>query len=85
MYRNLRVSHNDILRRLLGVLRCTSARTLFINKRQGNVDVRNRKQCYNLRLRIEGSHNRVIKSIFDSSSFKASKLFVKLRDNIEVT
>ena len=48
MYRKPKLSHNDILRRLLGVPRYTSARTLFVNKRQDNVDVLNRKQCYNL-------------------------------------
>ena len=85
MYRKLKVSHNDILRRLLGVPRYTSARTLFVNTRHDNVDVIIRKQCYNLKLRIEGSHNRIIKSIFDSRSFKASKFFAKWRDSIEVT
>ena len=85
MYHKLKVSHNDILRRLLGVPRYTSARALFVNKRQDNVDVLIRKQCYNLKLRTEGPRNRVIKSIFGSCSFKASKLFVKRRDNVDVT
>ena len=85
MYRKLRLSQNDRLRRLLSVLRYTSARTLFVNKRQDNVNVLIRKQCYNLKLRIEGSHSRVIKFIFDSCSFKSSKLFAKWRDKIEVT
>ena len=83
MYRKLKVSHNDILRRLLGVPRYTSARTLFVNKSQDNVDVLLRKQCYKHKLRIGSFQNRVI-SIFDSCSFKASKLFAKRRDNIEV-
>ena len=52
MFSKLRVRHNDILRRLLVVPRCTSARTLFVNKRQANVDVITRKQCYNLKLWI---------------------------------
>ena len=77
MYLKLTYRFNDILRRLLGVPRHTSARFLFVNKRQDNVDVQTRKQCYNLKLSIEGSHNRVIESIFDSCSFKASKLFAK--------
>ena len=85
MYRKLRVSHNNIQRRLLGFQRFASARTLFVNKRHDNVDVLILKQCYNLKLRIEGSHNRVIKSNFDSCFFKSSKLFARLRDNIEVT
>ena len=85
MYRKLRVSHNDILRRQLVVPRYSSARALFVNKLHDNVDVQTRKQCYNLKLSIEGSHNRVIESIFDSCSFKASKLFAKWRDNIDVT
>ena len=84
-YPKLRVSHSDMLRRLPGVPRYTSAITLFATKRQDKVDVLIWKQCYNLKLRIGGSHNRVIKSIFHSCSFKASKLFAKLRDNIEVT
>ena len=57
----------------------------LVNKRQDNGDLLIRKQLYNLKLRIEGSHNRVIKSIIDSCSFKASKLFAKWRDSIEVT
>ena len=84
MYRKLEVSHNDILRRMLGIPRYSRAGTLFVNKRQDNVDVLSRKQCYNLKRRIEDSHNRIIKPIFGSCSFKASKLFAKLRDNIEV-
>ena len=59
----------------------TSARTL----RQDKVDVLIRKQCYNLKLRIEVYHKSVIESIFESCSFKAPKLFAKWRDNIEVT
>ena len=81
MYRQLKVSHNNILRRLLGVPRCTSARTLFINTRQDNVDVLNRKQCYNLKLRNEGFFD----SFFDLFTFKALNLFAKWRDNNEVT
>ena len=77
MHRKLKISHNDILRRLLGVPRYTSARTLLVNKHQDNVNVLIWKQCYNLKLRTEGCHNRVIRSIFDSCSFKASKLFDK--------
>ena len=50
MRRKLEVSHNDILRSLLGVLRYTSVRTLFINKQQDNVDVATRKQSYSLKL-----------------------------------
>ena len=65
--------------------RCTRARILLVNKCQDNVDILIRKQCYNLKLRNEDSHNRVIKYIFDSYSFKASKLFAKWRDNIEIT
>ena len=57
MYCKLKVSHNDILRRLLGVPRYTSARALFVNKRQDNVDVVIRKQCYNLKRRIEVSRS----------------------------
>ena len=63
----------------------TSATTFFVNECQDNIDLLIPKQCYNFKLRIEGSHNRVIKSIFDSCSFKASKLFAKWRYNIEVT
>ena len=85
MYRKLRVSQNDILRRLLGVPRYTSARILFVIKRQDNEYVLIRKQCFNLKLRIGGSHNRVNRSIFDSCFFEASKLFAKCRDNTEVT
>ena len=85
MYCKLKASHNDILYRLLGVPRYNSARTLFVNKRQDIVDALIRKQCYNLKIRIEGSHNRVFKPYFDSCSFKASKLSGKWRDNIEVT
>ena len=85
MYRKLKVSHNDILRRLLGVPGYTNARTLFVNTRQDNVDVLIRKQSYSFKLRIEGSDSRVIKFVFDWCSFKVSKLFAKWYDNIEVT
>ena len=57
----------------------------LINTRLDNVDVLIRKKCYNLKLTIDGFHNSVIKSIFDSCSFKASKFFAKWRDSIEVT
>ena len=79
------MSHNDIVRRLLGVPMYTGARILLFNRRQDNVDVLIRKKFYNLKHRIEGFHNRVIKSIFNSCSFKASRLFAKLRGSIEVT
>ena len=55
MYRKLKVNHNDVLRRLLGVPGYTSARTLCVNKRPDNVDVLIRKQYYNLKLRIGAS------------------------------
>ena len=72
MHRKLKETLNDILRRLIGVTSYTSAKNLFVNKRQDNVDVLNQKRCYNLKIRTEGSHNRAIKSFFDSCSFKAS-------------
>ena len=53
MYRKLKVSHNDILRRLLGAPMYTSARTLFVNKREDSVNVLIRKQGYNLKLRMK--------------------------------
>ena len=77
MHSKLKISHNDILSRLLRVPRYTSARTLFVNKREDNADVLIRKKCYNLKLRVEGSHNRTTKSIFASCSFNASNLFAK--------
>ena len=80
----MNVQINDILRSLLGIPRYTCARTLFVKTRQDNVDVLIRKQCCILKLRNAGSDNIVIKYIFDSLSFKASKLFAKWRDNIEV-
>ena len=71
MYRKLKESHNEILRRLLDVLGYISARTMFVNKRQDNEDVRVPEQCYIIKLRISGSYQRVIKSIFHSCFFKA--------------
>ena len=84
MYHKLKLSHNDELVRLLGVPRLTSAITLFVNTRQDNIYVPIRKQCYSLKLRKEGSHRRVVKSIFDSFCFKASKLFDIGRDHIKI-
>ena len=55
MYRKLRVSLNDILRKLLSVQRYTGAGTLLVNTRQVNVKVLIRKQFYSLKLKIEGS------------------------------
>ena len=83
MCRKLKVSHNKILRRLPCVSRCASARTLFVNLLQDNVDVLIRNQCFSLKLWIEGSHNRVIRCIFDSYSLKVSNQFVKSRHIIE--
>lgn len=84
MYQKLKVCHNDILRRLLGIPRWNSARTMFVNTRLDHLDVIIRKQCYNFKRRMELSHNKMIRAIFDSCSFKLSKLFSKWRDNTEV-
>ena len=85
MYRKLKVSRNDILRRLLGVPGCTSTKTVFVNTCQDDVDVLVWKQSYSFKRSIEGSHSSVIKFIFDSCSFKSSKLFAKYRDSIGET
>ena len=61
MSRKLKVSHNDIQRKLLGVPSFNSAKILFVNTRQDNVDFLIQKRSYNPKLRIEGSHNRVNK------------------------
>ena len=73
MNRKSKVSHNDILHRLPCAPRYTGAKSLFINMRKDNVDALIPKQCYSLKLRFECYHERVIKSFFDSFSFKASK------------
>ena len=67
----------DILRRVQGVPRYNNASKLFVNTLQENEDILTRKQCSKLKIRIEVSHTRVIKSIFDSCSFKVSELFSK--------
>ena len=46
----LKVSHNDVLRKPLGAPSNTSARTLFVNTRQENVDLLIQKQLYSFKL-----------------------------------
>ena len=43
MYRKLKVSHNDLLRRFMGVQRYYSARTMFVNTCQHN-----RLHCFDI-------------------------------------
>ena len=84
MYRKLKVSHNDILRRLMGVPRYYSARTMFVNSYQDNIDVLIRKQCNGFKNRLQCSDNRIISAIVNSYPFKMSKLYARWRMNTEI-
>ena len=74
MHRELKVIHNDIMRRLLGVAWYTSGRILFVNARQDKINVLIRKQCYSLKHRVLGYYKVVNKSIFESCTFNVLKL-----------
>ena len=84
MYRKLKVSHNDILRRSMDVPRYYSARTMFVNSHLDNIDVLIRKQCNGFKNRLQCSDNRIINAIVNSYPFKMSKLYVRWSMNTEV-
>ena len=83
-YRKLKVCHNDILRRLHGVPRWSSATTLFVSLNLDNIDVLIRKQSYSLRKRIAESENPCMVSLYNSMYFKTSKLCDLWRRNTEI-
>ena len=84
LYRKLNVSHNDILRRLMGVPRYYNARTMFANSYQDNIDVLIRKQGIGFKNRLQCSDNRIISAIVNSYPFKMSKLYARWRMNTEI-
>ena len=82
-YKKLKVCHNDILRRLLGVPRWASASATFVQAGLNNIDVILRKDSCSLRTRILQSQNEILKAIYFSHRFKHSKLYARWISIIE--
>ena len=82
--RKLKVCHNDILRRLLGVSRWSSATSLFVHECLDSFDVIMRKQSLNLRNQLAISKNPKIIHVYDSRHFLTSKLCNKWKDSLEI-
>ena len=82
--RKLKVCHNDILRRLMGIPRWSSARTLFVNERLNNIDVVLRKQSLSLKCRIFNSVNLKLLSLYNSHAFMCSETFSKWLSRVQI-
>ena len=83
--RRLRVSHNDVLRRLLGFPRWTSASSLFVAAGLNNLDVLMRKAVFSFRTRLATSENRLISGLYNSSAFIKSKLYSVWKCSLELS
>ncbi|KAG0710111.1 hypothetical protein GWK47_015027 [Chionoecetes opilio] len=65
----LKVCHNDILKRLLGLPRWCSSSLAFARNGVNNLDVIRRHSVYSLRSRVELSTNSIINSVRQSSTY----------------
>ncbi|KAG0729124.1 hypothetical protein GWK47_003565 [Chionoecetes opilio] len=65
----LKVCHNDILKRLLELLRWCSSSLAFARKGVNNLDVIRRHSVFSLRSRVELSTNSIITSVRQSSAY----------------
>ena len=80
--RKLRVCYNNSLRYLMGIGRYSSISEQFVNLRIPSFEELVRKITVNLYLRIKGSENSLIKSVFNSAYFRASLTFRRWSDTI---
>ena len=62
-WRKVKVSHNDVLRNLLGVPRYHSASTLFVNYRLNNLDAVVRGNMFSLMQRLLKSTNTLVSAV----------------------
>ncbi|KAG0725773.1 hypothetical protein GWK47_037954 [Chionoecetes opilio] len=65
----LKVCHNDILKRLLGLPRWCSSSLAFARNGVNNLDVIHRHSVFSLRSRVELSANSIITSVRQSSAY----------------
>ncbi|KAG0728055.1 hypothetical protein GWK47_003866 [Chionoecetes opilio] len=65
----LKVCHNDILKRRLGLLRWCSSSLAFARNGVNNLDVIRRHSVFSLRSRVELSANSIITSVRQSSAY----------------
>ncbi|KAG0711122.1 hypothetical protein GWK47_021243 [Chionoecetes opilio] len=65
----LKVCHNDILKRLLGLPRWCSSSLAFARNGVNNLDVIRRHSMFSLRSRVELSANSIITSVRQSSAY----------------
>ncbi|KAG0720448.1 hypothetical protein GWK47_044889 [Chionoecetes opilio] len=65
----LKVCHNDILKRLLGLPRWCSSSLAFTRNGVNNLDVIRRHSVFSLRSRVELSMNSIITSVRQSSAY----------------
>ncbi|KAG0703004.1 hypothetical protein GWK47_024954 [Chionoecetes opilio] len=65
----LKVCHNDILKRLLGLPRWCSSSLAFARNGVNNLDVIRRHSVFSLRSRVELSTNSIITSVRQSSAY----------------
>ena len=65
----LRVCHNDILKRLLGLPRWTSSSQAFTSHGLNGLDVLRRHSAYSMRSRVGSSENSIVTTIRQSSAY----------------
>ncbi|KAG0713058.1 hypothetical protein GWK47_017067 [Chionoecetes opilio] len=68
-WNRLKVCHNDILKRLLGLPRWCSSSLAFTRNGVNNLDVIRRHSVFSLRSRVELSANSIITSVRQSSAY----------------
>ena len=83
--KKLRVCHNDILRRLTGISRWSSATAMFASEHLDNLDVILRKLSCRFRSRIQDSDNCILKAIYESNYFMNSRLYTKWHLRVDVS
>ena len=81
----LKVCYNDIMRKLMGVPRWNSARTLFVRNNVRSFHENLRYTEYNLLCRIRKSGNSIIRTILHSNCFVVSAVRRKWQQNLAVS
>ena len=75
----LRVTYNDVFRRLMGVPRWTSARTLFVNKGVRSLDETLRYGSLGVFERVKDSPNDLLRTLWNSDVRISSSIFQRWR------
>ena len=82
--RKVRVCHYDILRRIMGYPRWSSAATLSVNLELNCLVVVLQKRYYSLKKRLQYGYYPIVSAIFSSNSFKNSIWYSRWQNSVDV-